>query len=62
VSEFSGATDQSADDAEELLDRDGGKIARAALQTGLQCDEGTTGGNGSWNSRQATQGQYRGRE
>jgi hypothetical protein len=36
--------------------------ARAALQTGLQCDEGTTGGNGSWNSRQATQGQYRGRE
>ena len=31
VSEFSRATDQSADDAEELLDRDGGKIARAAL-------------------------------
>lgn len=47
VSEFSYATDQSADDAEELLDRDGGKIARAALQTAPQRDEGTTGDNGS---------------
>ena len=47
LSEFSRATDQSADDAEELLDRDGGKIARAALRRAPQRDEGKTGGNGS---------------